>query len=685
MKSMWLLPTIFLQFSLLNATCIDFDSLKVWLYSSNIVRVTYEPSIPASNSVSSPKYNSSLVVTYDASNVSINYNITQASSSNSDIYHITTSDLLIIVNNGTKWIGFYDITTNESILTEPLSSDIKGKTFTNISDPITQRSTYQINQQWQLSSDYYTPSNYNGIREALYGFGEYQNGFLNYRDTTVRCVQYNTQACVPFFISNKNYGILFDNYATLLWNQPDEQILFETGKTGSSWTNYTARLNITSDNLKYGNKLGFWVDMNNYTQWGAGNVKSSQYAYVGLFARLNTADSQYTKGNRHNNKKNNYNTNDNDSSNNNLEKILEYDFLFYIPSSVEGFIYVDSNVTSIDLYLSFNGFKYTNATTNINYPILTVRYPSIYTDITSYNAHYFDYYFIYGGSQSSSAEGEGLGKVISGYRDLTGNAALYSLKVYGFWQCREHYRNQSELLNAAAEFRRRKLPVDNIVQDWDYWGSLGRGPQWDASIYPNPREMVNELHSMNVNLMVSVWSIFGSQTVFYQDMKEKGYLVNGSSLFDAYNNDAQFEFYTFINNSMFDIGVDFIWLDGTEPQGLPNINTSMPLDNPNCINENRNENKDYNCRSSQSGLFLMNPYSLFVTNAVKIGYYNKSSINTNKKRVFTLTRSSFVGQQATGGALWSGDTTASWKTLYRQITASNNYALSGIPYWSQVT
>ena len=677
-----------------TSTPIEFDSLKIWLYSSKIVRVTYEPSIK----YAAPRYNSSLIVSYDASNISLNYNVTQPNkASEPNIYHITTDDLLIIVNDETKWIGFYDINTNDSILTEPVSSDIKGKTFTNTTDALTGEPIYQITQTWELSDTTSLTSSSDSssdstVTEALFGLGEYQNSFLNYRDTTVRCVQFNTQACVPLIISNKNYGILWDNYGVLLWNKPDSQIAPANVKSGNGWTNYTARLNTNDSRAASGGKYGFWVELNDMYSFGVGDQKSGSAVSIVLTATYN--GNSYT--------------------------ILEYIGRRNYPSSVEGSIWLPSFDSSdnVTLTLSGDGFKFPDSTTNIIYPKLYVRYPSKYTDMTSYEANYFDYYFIYGGTynekqkkgrnskqgiekerktsktrnlnarmrdinddRSVDASGSpfGIEGVISGYRLLTGAAPLYRISVYGFWQCREHYRNQSEILNAASEFRRRKLPVDNIVQDWQYWGSLGWGPHWDPSIYPNPREMADELHGMNINLMVSVWSKFDTSTVFYTTMKENNWLINGSIYYNPYDKDAQFEFYTFINDSMFSNGVDFIWLDATEPEYFPNINdSSLLLTNPNDDNGNGE-------KQSKSGVYLMNPYSLFVTNAVKMGYYNSKSINTNKKRIFSLTRSSFAGQQATGGALWSGDTTSTWGVLYSQICASNNFALSGMPYWSQVS
>ena len=169
---------LIVQLCLSSGTRINFDSLTIWLYSSKIIRVTYEPIVK----YAIPRYNSSLIVSFDASNISVDYNISQPNKQvEPNIYHIFTDDLLIIVNNDTsKWIGFYDIKTNKSILTEPISSAnimMDGKKFLNTTDPITNKPIYQIVQTWQLRNDSDNDDDYNDIPEALYGLGEYQNGF----------------------------------------------------------------------------------------------------------------------------------------------------------------------------------------------------------------------------------------------------------------------------------------------------------------------------------------------------------------------------------------------------------------------------------------------------------------------------------------------------------------------------
>jgi len=101
--------------------------------------------------------------------------------------------------------------------------------------------------------------------------------------------------------------------------------------------------------------------------------------------------------------------------------------------------------------------------------------------IMSMEAEIVDYWFVNGKSAGPTLDG-----AIQGYRAITGSAPMYGKWAYGFWQCKEHYQYQKDLLAAAHGYRNRSIPVDSIVQDWHYWGNLGWGPHWDLSYYPDP-------------------------------------------------------------------------------------------------------------------------------------------------------------------------------------------------------
>lgn len=173
--------------------------------------------------------------------------------------------------------------------------------------------------------------------------------------------------------------------------------------------------------------------------------------------------------------------------------------------------------------------------------------------------------------------------------------------------------------------------------------------------------MVTELKRLNLHLMVSVWSKFDEQTTFFKTMAAHGEMLNGSTYYDAWSSEARERFYSFSKTSMFDAGVEALWLDATEPEGFPNVNDETALG---------------------SGNALINTYSLMTTKAIADGL-RRDFPDAQGARVFSLTRSSFAGQQRTGATLWSGDTEAVWDSYRRQVAASLNYQLSGMPYWSE--
>ena len=173
--------------------------------------------------------------------------------------------------------------------------------------------------------------------------------------------------------------------------------------------------------------------------------------------------------------------------------------------------------------------------------------------------------------------------------------------------------------------------------------------------------MVAELKAEHVQLMVSVWSKFDEKTSFFKDMTASGFMLNGTQYYDAWNAAARERFYGYSKKAMFDIGVEMLWLDATEPEGFPNKDHMTALG---------------------SGNALMNSYSLMTTKAIADGL-RRDFADAQGARVFSLTRSSFAGQQSTGAALWSGDISGAWDSLRRQVATSINYQMSGIPYWSE--
>lgn len=331
-----------------------------------------------------------------------------------------------------------------------------------------------------------------------------------------------------------------------------------------------------------------------------------------------------------------------DSSGNN-QTVQDWDSYANLPNSITGRA---ANLRANTLYHVLVNFIGVQSKLYIQSPAYNK------TTLRSDVADIIDYYFM-------------LGQTVDGtirlYRDLTGEAYLYPAWAYGFWQCKQRYHTQKELIEAAQRFRSEKIPIDNIVQDWHYWGNLGWGPQWDPSIYPDPSTLVKTLSSLNFHFMVSVWSKFDTKTKFYKNMTDQGMMIPHGNYYDPYNAAAREQFYQFSKEAMFSIGVDALWLDATEPDGFPNKNQKVALG---------------------TGNAYFNPYSLMTTKAIADGL-RRDYPTKQGARVFSLTRSSFAGQQRTGAALWSGDISGAWDVLRRQISASINFQLSGMPYWSE--
>jgi alpha-D-xyloside xylohydrolase len=271
-----------------------------------------------------------------------------------------------------------------------------------------------------------------------------------------------------------------------------------------------------------------------------------------------------------------------------------------------------------------------------------------------------DYYFIAGQNTDS---------VISGYRKLTGRAPLYPKWAYGFFQSKERYQFQDEVLGVVDEFRRRQIPLDVIVQDWYYWEPEKWGSHYiNRERYPDPVKMTGEVHNKNAKIIISVWAKFDSTSSNYSEMDRKGFLWNPPSwetsrYYDAYDPQARSLYWRQIKDSLYAKGFDGWWLDATEPEmgDLRDDETKKSINN--CLG---------------TGARYLNTYSLMTTQAV----YEGQRQLTQDRRVYILTRSSFPGQQRYAATTWSGDIIASWDVFHKQIPAGLNFCFTGIPYWT---
>jgi alpha-D-xyloside xylohydrolase len=318
----------------------------------------------------------------------------------------------------------------------------------------------------------------------------------------------------------------------------------------------------------------------------------------------------------------------------------------------------DNTNISIPLLLSSNGYGlFWNNTSRSRFNNRFVH--SLY--ISSEVADVIDYYFLYGPD---------FDRIIAGYRVLTGAAPMFGRWAYGFWQCKNRYKAQKELLDIAHRYRELHIPVDNIVQDWFWW--TRKGEHVFNSNYPDPKKMVDELHRNNFHLMISVWPFFERGSKVYDEMDQRGWFIDrtkvagfhpeGMAVYDASNPEARAYYWQLMNKALFQIGVDAWWLDTVEPE-----------------TEGREENIQlHNKIAIGSGARYVNLYPLLTTQGV---YEGQRGVST-KKRVFILSRSAFAGNQRNSIAAWSGDVNSDFESYRRQIPAGLNFALSGIPYWT---
>jgi alpha-D-xyloside xylohydrolase len=288
------------------------------------------------------------------------------------------------------------------------------------------------------------------------------------------------------------------------------------------------------------------------------------------------------------------------------------------------------------------------------------------TSLWSEVADHIDYYFI---------SGKNMDEVIAGYRTLTGQAPMYGKWAYGYWQSKEHYENRDELLSVVHEYRKRQIPIDNIIQDWDYWdGSANWGQLFfDAKKFPDPEEMIAQIHKLHFHIMISIWPGLGPNTAIHKEMAQKGYLFNrtgwgGFKYYDAFIPEANNLYWQYMKKGLFSKGIDAWWIDSTEPD---------------IVNATMKEAEEYEMKKVGKNYLgswarYLNAYSLAMTESI----YKNQRQDTDQKRVYMLTRSVYAGQQRCAATTWSGDIGASWDIYKKQIAAGINFCMAGVPYWT---
>lgn len=268
-----------------------------------------------------------------------------------------------------------------------------------------------------------------------------------------------------------------------------------------------------------------------------------------------------------------------------------------------------------------------------------------------------DYYFIYGPEFDT---------LIARYRETTGKAPLFPKWAYGFFQSKERYVSQSDLLSVAQNFRTKQIPLDCIVQDWQYWGNLGwNALKFDPAVFPDPVGMTNTLHNQNIKMMISIWSNFGTGIDVYNALNAQGYIVtnsggwpSGTSYYNPYINAAGEIYWNYINSGLFSKGLDGWWMDSAEPGDTDPVN--------------------WGSCSLGSYRRLANAYPMATNGNV----YRNQRNATSGKRVYILTRSSFAGAQRNAASVWPGDFHAGWDVFKQHLAIGLGICSAGVPYYT---
>ncbi len=309
-----------------------------------------------------------------------------------------------------------------------------------------------------------------------------------------------------------------------------------------------------------------------------------------------------------------------------------------------------------------------------NYSATTYTDNEKETSFSSEVGDCIDYYFMYGGS----ADG-----VIAQVRALTGEVPMMPLWSYGFMQSKERYKSQDETVGVVKKYRELGIPLDCIIQDWQYWGNnyLWNAMDFCNPAFPHPKQMIDSVHALNARMMISIWSSFGPATKPYRALDKEGLLFDietwpqsglegwppnleypsGVRVYDCYSPKARDIYWAHLNKGVFKLGMDGWWMDSTEPDHF------------------NHQAKDFD-RQTALGSYrsVRNAYPLMTVG----GVYDHQRAVTSDKRVFILTRSGFLGQQRYASNVWSGDVQSSWDNLRKQVTAGLNYSLTGMPHWN---
>jgi alpha-D-xyloside xylohydrolase len=521
----------------------------------------------------------------------------------------------------------------------PILSEAEGG---RVMEPATVQgeTTFHVQTQWNANAG-----------ESLYGLGQQQLGIVDIKGYDLELWQHNTNIALPFLVSSNGYGILWDNTSYSRFGDlrefepiPAAQLFDREGKRGG--------LTVEPLDGSAAAKSGAEIEVNFKPSEGNWQPKSRRWEGT-------------------------------------MEAPVSGDYQFQAYSNGGIKVWIDDRLVmnhwrqtwltsqdQVKLHLEA-GHRYPIKIETDGEQQTTLQFrwktpsKSSATSMWSEVGDGVDYYFVYGPTPD---------EVIAGYRFLTGKATMMPSWAFGLWQSRQRYETSQQSLDVVNEFRRRKIPFDNIVQDWQYWRPDSWGShEFDPTRFPNPNEWIKAIHDQHAHLMISVWGKFNPNTDNAKELQAKGYLYQPNvqekivdwigfpyTFYDAFSEGARKLFWSQINAKLFSKGVDAWWMDATEPDLLPSPPTA------------EGQKTHMNPTAMGTGSRMLNGYPLMNSGAVYTGQRQAAP----NQRVFILTRSGFAGQQRYSAASWSGDITSTWTAMAKQIPAGLGMSISGVPYWT---
>jgi len=600
--------------------------LKLQVFSPDVIRVMYVAgdTLPPSNSLAVIGKSGQVAWKLAESKYSIN---------------LLTSEIEVHVDRATGAVAFFDKRGNP-VLAEPAEG---GKSLTP--NRVGELGTLRSQQGFVLPPD-----------EAIYGLGQHQEGLMNYQGASVRLLQANREVGVPMLVSSRGYGVLWDNPAVTVVNVgaleseaiPSRLLFSDDGQPGglSAWyfkgENFDELVQRRTDpqiDFDWSDAAPANLPHDHYSARWSGFLQAEE---AGEYKLLTTSDDGVRLW-----------VDDN---------LVANDWSQHGPQTLISKIKFEANSRHrirMEYYQGAGG-----AVVQLAWR----KPPKPETPLTwnSEAGNSIDYYFMYGPA---------IDKVIASYRRLTGAPPMFGKWAWGFWQCRERYKSQQELTDVVARYRSMHVPIDGIIQDWQYWNPHPWGShQFDEGRYPDPVKLMNDLHEQNVHMIISVWPKFDVDSPNADELRKAGglysqvlsyvYPPGRGQWYDAFNPEARKIYWQQVAKQLFAKGLDGWWLDASEPE----------------LSGRWGEFRNFKTAAGP-GALVFNAYPLMHTTTL----YQGQRAQTSDKRAFILTRSAYAGQQRNAAVTWSGDIGGTWEVFRNQIPAGLNFSLSGIPYWNTDT